>query len=376
MDTFQPSQITSPKLPEPVMGGPFASCSSAAACHSPKASISIEDLDILDGPDALCFFEQEALLIDASSLYHSHSPFDVQTDLGLPWNLDELDVAQHTSTAAIETSRMRHSPSMSHRAEHNTVQQKEVLQLSKLSSLPLAHDRSGKTHPFSRFKFANNASKLVNLVDSDGMEDGNVGHMRKTSSSKNIVSERKRRRKLNEKLYSLRSLVPKISKMDKASIVYDAINYVQNLQNLVKDIQDEILTLQTRASGDTDAPHQCPNGGLVSVTSTLKEVDYKILKVDVAKMEETTYNLRILCVRGRGVFVKLAKALESLQFEIVNANLTSIKDHTLNMIFMKAKDGRTMEPRELREMILEVVPRFGLGLAEEGKDLRERKKVQ
>lgn len=336
MDTFHPSQITSPKLPEPIVGGPFASCSSAAACHShsPKFSISIEDLDILDGPDALRFFEQEALLIDASSLYHSHSPFDVQMELGLPWSLDELDVVQHTSTAAIETSRMRHSPSLSHRAEHNTVQQKEVFQLSKLSSLPLAHDRSGKTQPFSRFKFA---SKLVNSVDSDDMEDGNVSHMQKTSSSKNIVSERKRRRKLNEKLYSLRSLVPKISKMDKASIVYDAINYVQNLQKQVKDIQDEILTLQTRASGDTEAPHRCPNGGLVSVTSTLKEVDYKILKVDVAKMEETTYNLRILCVRGRGVFVKLAKALESLQFEIVNANLTSVKDHTLNTIFMKVR---------------------------------------
>ncbi|RDX86510.1 Transcription factor bHLH27, partial [Mucuna pruriens] len=71
--------------------------------------------------------------------------------------------------------------------------------------------------------------------------DGGASSM----ASKNIVSERNRRKKLNERLFALRAVVPNISKMDKASIIKDAIEYIQHLHDQEKRIQAEILDLES-----------------------------------------------------------------------------------------------------------------------------------
>ena len=52
-------------------------------------------------------------------------------------------------------------------------------------------------------------------------------------------------------------------------------------------------------------------------------------------MENNTYHLMIHCKKGRGVLVQLTRALEALNFEIVNANLTAISDHILNTVVIK-----------------------------------------
>jgi hypothetical protein len=57
---------------------------------------------------------------------------------------------------------------------------------------------------------------------SDPMEDDDEKGSPRSARrhlSKNLVAERKRRKKLNERLYSLRALVPKITKVKKTGIL-------------------------------------------------------------------------------------------------------------------------------------------------------------
>ncbi|XP_076920267.1 transcription factor bHLH61-like [Bidens hawaiensis] len=58
--------------------------------------------------------------------------------------------------------------------------------------------------------------------------------------SKNLMAERRRRKRLNERLSMLRSIVPKISKMDRTSILADTIDYMKELIEKIKHMQQQM----------------------------------------------------------------------------------------------------------------------------------------
>ncbi|MCL7021665.1 hypothetical protein MKW94_026998 [Papaver nudicaule] len=60
-----------------------------------------------------------------------------------------------------------------------------------------------------------------------------------------VEAERQRREKLNQRFYALRAVVPNISKMDKASLLGDAITYITELQAKLKDMESEKEKLGT-----------------------------------------------------------------------------------------------------------------------------------
>ncbi|PSS14567.1 Transcription factor bHLH3 like [Actinidia chinensis var. chinensis] len=54
-----------------------------------------------------------------------------------------------------------------------------------------------------------------------------------------VEAERQRREKLNQRFYALRAVVPNISKMDKASLLGDAISYITELQGKIRLLETE-----------------------------------------------------------------------------------------------------------------------------------------
>ncbi|GER48851.1 basic helix-loop-helix (bHLH) DNA-bindingsuperfamily protein, partial [Striga asiatica] len=85
-------------------------------------------------------------------------------------------------------------------------------------------------------------------------QKGNKRRKKLLHESKNLEAERRRRKKLNDRLYSLRAL------LDKAAILEDAINYVKELQRQVKDMEIELKedsseennTLMVRKNGNNE----------------------------------------------------------------------------------------------------------------------------
>lgn len=54
-----------------------------------------------------------------------------------------------------------------------------------------------------------------------------------------VEAERQRREKLNQKFYALRAVVPNISKMDKASLLGDAISYINDLEKQIRALEGD-----------------------------------------------------------------------------------------------------------------------------------------
>ncbi|CAL9776196.1 unnamed protein product, partial [Musa acuminata subsp. burmannicoides] len=60
-----------------------------------------------------------------------------------------------------------------------------------------------------------------------------------------VLSERRRREKLNEKFLALRSLVPTGGKIDKASILDDTTQYLKHLERRVQELESGTAVLGT-----------------------------------------------------------------------------------------------------------------------------------
>ncbi|KAI3743241.1 hypothetical protein L1987_60947 [Smallanthus sonchifolius] len=144
----------------------------------------------------------------------------------------------------------------------------------------------------------------------------------KGDRTKTLISERKRRSGMKEKLYALRSLVPNITKMDKASIVGDAARYIQDLQTQSRNLRTEIATIEATKTLKMSSQ----DSKKVHVTDTFPTLK-KISKLDMFQVEEKGYYVRLVCNKGRGVAVSLLRALESItSFQVQSSNLSTVGD--------------------------------------------------
>ncbi|KAK6159594.1 hypothetical protein DH2020_006908 [Rehmannia glutinosa] len=198
----------------------------------------------------------------------------------------------------------------------------------------------------------------------------------KGHQSKNLEAERKRRKKLNDRLYSLRALVPNISKLDRGAILGDAINYVKELEKQVKDLQieleqhteDENAMKIVRNSTDNKVPpltlHQNgtksgPKRENASFSGDFhkdpkEKVHQMEPQVEVSQMDGNEFFVKILCEHKQGGFVRLIEGLSSLGFQVINVNATRHKFLVSNIIRVERRDKETVQADHVKESLLEV----------------------
>ncbi|XP_023538479.1 transcription factor bHLH35-like [Cucurbita pepo subsp. pepo] len=197
--------------------------------------------------------------------------------------------------------------------------------------------------------------------------EGKVSPSSPSEASKNIVSERNRRKKLNDRLIALRAVVPNITKMDKASIIKDAIAYIQELRAEEKRIETEIFNLESSVNNErsrTTNQWNNENGDQIwtnmkwnqQTTDASSSSSIKVLDLSVNYVGEKVMVVSLTCLRRGDTILKVWEVIESLKLKIITANISVIANKLLNTLFIEAERE---EEEELKVQIETAIAHMG-----------------
>ncbi|KAG2539156.1 transcription factor MYC2-like [Panicum virgatum] len=146
-----------------------------------------------------------------------------------------------------------------------------------------------------------------------------------------VEAERQRREKLNQRFYALRAVVPNVSKMDKASLLGDAISYINELRGKLTALESDKDTLHAQIEAlkkERDArpaPHAA--GHDAGPRCHAVEIDAKILGLEAM--------IRVQCHKRNHPSARLMTALRELDLDVYHASVSVVKDLMIQQVAVK-----------------------------------------
>nr|DAD30429.1 TPA_asm: hypothetical protein HUJ06_009280 [Nelumbo nucifera] len=177
-----------------------------------------------------------------------------------------------------------------------------------------------------------NTISTVTGIDQKGKKKG--------LPAKNLMAERRRRKKLNDRLYMLRSVVPKISKMDRASILGDAIEYLKELLQRINDLHNELESTPPGSSLPPSTSFHPLTPTLPTLPCRVKEElcpsslpspNSQPARVEVRVREGRAVNIHMFCARRPGLLLSTMKALDTLGLDIQQAVISCFNGFALDV---------------------------------------------
>ncbi|TKW03574.1 hypothetical protein SEVIR_7G050300v4 [Setaria viridis] len=190
--------------------------------------------------------------------------------------------------------------------------------------------------------------------------------------NKSIIVERDRRRKLNEKLYALRSVVPNITKMDKASIIKDAIEYIQQLQAEERQVLQEVRAFES-AGGGAPPPEEGfehDEGLLLLQAERTKKMKrarsvpsivaaappppppVEVQELRVSEVGERLLVVSVTCAKRRDAMAQVCRAIEELRLRVITASITAVAGCLMHTVFVEVDQIDQVRMKEMIEVAL------------------------
>ncbi|XP_019156577.1 PREDICTED: transcription factor MYC2-like [Ipomoea nil] len=148
-----------------------------------------------------------------------------------------------------------------------------------------------------------------------------------------VEAERQRREKLNQRFYALRAVVPNVSKMDKASLLGDAISYINELKSKLQtaesaqeDLKTQLESIKKESRHPPPPPPPEPPLKLAGKIVDI-DVDVKIIGWDAM--------IRIQCSKKNHPAARLMVALKDLDLDVHHASVSVVNDLMIQQATVK-----------------------------------------
>jgi hypothetical protein len=157
------------------------------------------------------------------------------------------------------------------------------------------------------------------------------------------MAERKRREKLSQRFIALSAIVPGLKKMDKASVLGDAIKYVKTLEEKLKALEERLPKKRMRSLSVKNMPPVSPSssnsqGGSKLAPAVKQQLGEEVVdeddgsqpEIEARKIDKNVL-IRMHCEKRKSLLVKSLAELEKMKLVILNANILSFSATTVDL---------------------------------------------
>ncbi|KAJ0968775.1 hypothetical protein J5N97_021652 [Dioscorea zingiberensis] len=164
-----------------------------------------------------------------------------------------------------------------------------------------------------------------------------------------VEAERQRREKLNHRFYALRSVVPNVSRMDKASLLADAVSYIKELKARVDELEMEAkkakkeFVVVEKSSGATTSTTNISDSTMV-MGGTM-EMEVRVVGSGEAMIRVKSENVNHPATR-------LMDSLKELELQVHHASLVSMEELMVMDVVVRVPLGLQGEQESLKNSLL------------------------
>ncbi|KAH0697376.1 hypothetical protein KY290_015246 [Solanum tuberosum] len=152
-----------------------------------------------------------------------------------------------------------------------------------------------------------------------------------------VLAERKRRERLTQRFIALSTLIPNLKKLDKATVLGDAIQYIKQLEEQVKTLEEKNkpeIPAAKRPRLVSSCDDSSSSGEISSVSTDRSLPDIEV------RASDGNILIRIYCKKQNGIMKEIFNEVEKLHLSIISCSVMPFGDNTSHMTIIAQMDHK------------------------------------